>query len=116
LPSFASMHLDWSLDPRLPRVDPIQQPIYGLVQLLEASCGVRHSVFALCQRYGLERRSVYDMFNIFVAVGCCSKNSLDFVVWYGRGAAQWVLVAARDERRVLDPRLTLVELFPASRI
>ena len=106
--------LDSSLVTRLPRTDDLRQPIQDLVNELETSPENSHSVSALCQKYSIERRKLYDLFNVFASIGCCTKNGLDYIVWHGKAAAVPFLQQARDKRMTLDPRMTLVSLFPAN--
>ena len=100
--------------PRLPRTDDLRQPIQDLVNELESSRQNPHSVSALCQKYAIERRKLYDLFNVFASIGCCTKNGLDYIIWHGKAAAVPFIQRARDQRMTLDPRMTLVSLFPAN--
>lgn len=92
--------------------DVHRKVIKQIVDEMEGSIGTAQSLSNLCAKHALDKRRVYDLFNVFQAIGCCEKISHDLVLWYGKEKAKEYLAVKIREREILNSKQTLEELFP----
>jgi hypothetical protein len=86
--------------------------VQGIVAELEQHPGKWRSIPQLYRRHKIKQRRLYDVINIFTAIGCASRSGIDEIAWEGRDR---ILITLAEHKRSLnleDDTLTLVSLFP----
>jgi hypothetical protein len=89
--------------------------IQALVMQLERDTTKPHSIPQFCRRFQVKRRRLYDVINVFTAIGCATREGLDALMWHGRDQALTFLKEASGEMQIQNPDKTLGELFPTDR-
>jgi hypothetical protein len=86
--------------------------IQALVNELDGDANRVHSIPNFCRKFQVKRRRLYDVINVFTAIGCASRQGVDEIIWQGLGHALAHLkqTSARLEIQNLDK--PLAELFP----
>lgn len=69
-------------------------------------------ISTLSTRFAIKRRRLYDVINVFEAIGCCEKSGLDAVRWVGKENILVNLKSLKAQRGVHDRRKRLDDLFP----
>lgn len=69
-------------------------------------------ISTLSSRFAIKRRRLYDVINVFEAIGCCEKSGLDAVRWVGKENIIVNLRSLKIQRGVHDRRKHLDDLFP----
>jgi hypothetical protein len=72
-----------------------------------------HEIPRIYQKYQVKRRRLYDIVNVFLALGCATRIGADELIWHGRSG---IFTELRDEKTRLgidNDELSLVRLFPA---
>lgn len=88
--------------------------IQMLIQELEAYPRQTFAITLLSQKYMIKRRRLYDMINVFSAIGCCRKSGLDHMVWMGTEMFSQFLSQMKKSRGIDDKTKTLCDLFPVA--
>jgi hypothetical protein len=86
--------------------------IQALVKELERDANPTHSIPRFCRQFAVKRRRLYDVVNVFTAVGCANRKGTDEIEWFGRQAAVPRLTEICKEKDIHNYSKTLCELFP----
>jgi hypothetical protein len=70
------------------------------------------TIRSVSRRFGIKSRRLYDVFNVFISLGCCQKLDADGYAWHGLNQAPGRLREVRQLRGADDPRRSLADLFP----
>lgn len=84
-----------------------------LISELESHPNRVYMITELSSKYKIKRRRLYDVINVFSAIGVCKKSGLDHMVWNGTASVIAILESIRKKRGVDDPNNTLEDIFPA---
>jgi hypothetical protein len=84
-----------------------------MVSDLDRDPGRIHSFTGLHQRYQLRRRRVYDVINVFLGLGCSSRQGIDGLIWHGRPRVFSELRAEKARLGVDNFAIPLSTLFPS---
>jgi hypothetical protein len=101
-----------SADLRPPQNTKFRNAIHAIVNDLEKDPPCTHSFLHFHRRHQIKRRRLYDVINVFTAVGCATRLGNEEIVWHGRSRIFAELLRAKATARVDSP-LSLVQLFPA---
>ena len=93
--------------------DDLRVSIRAFVECLEQVPEHTRPITLLSNRFGIKRRRLYDVINVFESVGACRKSGLDTVKWLGLDNMKETLKVLRKERHIDDPTIPLEQLFPA---
>jgi hypothetical protein len=85
--------------------------ISRLVDALDRSPSEALTVAEMSRQFGIKLRRLYDIMNVFSAVGCCRKSETSCLFWLGRSQLPQFLTRIRSERQIDSPRTKLAELF-----
>jgi hypothetical protein len=104
------------LDPELPVDDKFKftSIIRSIIYELDADPVKKHSIVDLHHKYNIRQRRLYDLVNVFVAVGCATRESSTIVLWNGTQQILPNLFQERTKRGITNPFFTLRQLFPSS--
>jgi hypothetical protein len=97
---------------RPPQNTKFRNAIHAIVNDLEKDPPRTHSVVHLHRRHQIKRRRLYDVINVFTAVGCATRLGSEEIIWHGRSRIYSELSRAKETTRV-DSSLSLAELFPS---
>jgi hypothetical protein len=89
--------------------------IQALVNQLERDTNTPHSIPLFCRRFQVKRRRLYDVINVFTAIGCATRQGVDALLWHGRDRALEFMKETSGEMEVQNPEKTLCELFPTEK-
>jgi hypothetical protein len=70
------------------------------------------TIIALSRRYTIKPRRLYDVINVFIAVGSCHRSGIDGFTWLGLSQSLIRLRELRDLRGIDNPNRSLFDLFP----
>jgi hypothetical protein len=106
--------LDSALDlpPKKYQSTQFSNAIQSIVRELERDTSRVHSIPQLCRKYQVKRRRLYDVINVFTAIGCSSRNGSDQVTWHGRAQSLPSILSACREAEIHNPEKSLSDLFP----
>jgi hypothetical protein len=71
-----------------------------------------HEIPHIYQQYQVKRRRLYDILNVFIALGCATRSGIDELTWHGRSR---IFATLRDEKvriGINNDRMSLSRLFP----
>jgi hypothetical protein len=88
--------------------------ISSLIDELEASDPDSLSITDLSRRFAIKLRRLYDILNVFTALGCCRKSPNGGLTWTGRRHVTSFLREMRQLRGIDEPGKSLTELFPVA--
>lgn len=94
--------------------DELKLAIRCLVSYFESSRDSSHSIADLSKRFRIKRRRLYDIINVFEAIGFCQKPDLDRVSWNGRQNLMTIIENLATDTKLYDGGKTVSELFPVS--
>lgn len=94
--------------------DELRLSIQMLINDLEMQKNLTMGITYLATRFNIKRRRLYDVINVFTALGCCHKHGLDHVIWLGKEKCISQLAQIRKDKCIDDKDKTLQELFPAN--
>lgn len=86
--------------------------IRALVQRLEAGDKKNFKIWDLSREFNIKRRRLYDILNVFEAVGCCSKADIDEILWLGTGTVAGVIRSLASDKRIKNIEVRLGDIFP----
>ena len=66
--------------------DNFKNSIISLVMFTDMRPFCSFTMTFLCEKFNIQRRRLYDVINVFEAIGICQKTSVDTVMWIGRQA------------------------------
>ena len=66
--------------------DSFKMSIYNLVNFADMHSYTTFTMTFLCERFGFQKRRLYDVINVFESIGMCHKTTVDTVLWIGRFA------------------------------
>jgi hypothetical protein len=85
------------------------------IEDLERKPGESFKFASIAHDFGIKVRRVYDMINIFSAIGCCQKSGPEGVIWIGLSHIQGHLSDEGQSRGMDNPLANLLDLFPVTR-
>jgi hypothetical protein len=86
--------------------------IFRLVDELDQSPGSVFTVVILSRRFSIKVRRLYDIINVFTAIGCCQRTAGTGLAWSGLSQIPLFLRGVRRDREIDKPENTLARLFP----
>jgi hypothetical protein len=86
--------------------------IRNIVAELESSEAKIHSIPNLYHRHQMKRRRLYDVTNVFTAIGCAVRSGTDDIEWQGVSKILPHLLEAKQERQIINCEVRLSDLFP----
>lgn len=92
--------------------DELRISIRSLVKYLESSLASEHGITDLANRFRIKRRRLYDIINVFEAIGFCQKTDLDRVRWNGRGNIMSFIENVATDPELYNCHRTAGDLFP----
>jgi hypothetical protein len=101
-----------------PHLRPLQNTkfrnaVHSIVQSLDSVPSGIHSILGFHHRYQIKRRRLYDVVNVFAAIGCAVRINGEEIGWHGRDSIFPELVRLKTAASIDDSHLSLAELFPA---
>jgi hypothetical protein len=84
-----------------------------IVAELDNDPGKVHSIMELHQRHHLPRRRLYDVANIFCAIGCAARIDSNEFSWHGIASILPHLMAEKAKIKITNCDISLVSLFPS---
>jgi hypothetical protein len=97
---------------RPPQNTKFRNAINAIVSDLDKQSPSTHSISQLHSRHQIKRRRLYDVLNVFTAVGCATRPDSEAIVWQGRNRIFPELTRAKIAARIDSPQLSLALLFP----
>jgi hypothetical protein len=70
------------------------------------------TIVELSQRFMIKTRRLYDVINVFLALGCCARSGGDGFTWTSLKDSLPRLRELRQSRGIDDPSRNLTDLFP----
>ena len=92
--------------------DDLRASIQVFVKSLESTKDNTQTISTLSSRFTIKRRRLYDVINVFEAIGCCEKSGLDSVKWVGRDNIVINLQNLKEKRDIDNRNKKLEDLFP----
>jgi hypothetical protein len=86
--------------------------VEAIVRELDQHPGVHRSIPQLHKTHQIKRRRLYDVINIFTAIGCATRVGVDELVWGGRDKILEKFLEHKRSRGIDNTDLKLAELFP----
>jgi hypothetical protein len=105
-----------SMPQRLPKPHQKVQfsdAIQAIVNDLDQNSNRNHSIARLGQKYQVTRRRLYDVINVFTAIGCSTRKGTEEITWHDRDHALSELKEASRKKEIHNPDKSITELFPA---
>lgn len=96
------------------KVDEFLESIRLFVQYLEMNDG-EQSILNPSIAFGISRRRLYDIINVFESIGCCKKRRCDVVFWIGQSNIKNYFESLIKQRKLDNIDIPLEELFPAEK-
>lgn len=94
--------------------DELRNSIRNLVVHFESSKELEHGITDLAKRFGIKRRRLYDIINVFEAIEFCEKSDLDKVRWHGRQNIMAFIQKIATDPELYNTTKSVCELFPVS--
>jgi hypothetical protein len=82
------------------------------VSQLEKDPTKTHTIFQICDRYAITRRRLYDVINVFVAIGCVTRTGAEEFRWEGIQPVLPHLIEEKRKLQITKYNITLSQLFP----
>lgn len=96
------------------KIDEFLSSVRLFVQHLEMSDG-EQSILNPSIAFGISRRRLYDIVNVFESIGCCKKRRCDSIFWIGQSNIKNQFENLIQQRNLDNLSLSLEELFPAEK-
>lgn len=109
------MFIGYILPPKQKSSDDLKASIQALVHEFETTPFTAKAITQLSERYKIKRRRLYDVINVYTAIGCCQKSSLDHVIWLGKDRIIPEITKLRQLYRIDDEHLKLSDTYPVSK-
>jgi hypothetical protein len=99
------------------RARPLPNPqfrtaIQRLVADLDTHLDTQRSIPQLYTVHQIKRRRLYDIVNVFTAIGCGTRSGPDTMIWHGRHRILPQLSRLKTESGITDLSRSLNSLFP----
>ena len=94
------------------KIDEFLSSIKNFVQYLEKNDG-EQSIMNPSLSFGISRRRLYDVINVFESIGCCKKHRCDSIFWIGQSNIKNKFKQLVQERNIDNFSLSLEDLFPS---
>jgi hypothetical protein len=102
--------------PHPPEVSPKKTKfaavIRNIVAELESSEAKIHSIPNLYHRHQMKRRRLYDVTNVFTAIGCATRGGTDDIQWEGVSRILPRLLEEKQKLQITNCGVRLSDLFP----
>jgi hypothetical protein len=89
-----------------------RRAIQSMVAELDHNPNRTHETLRICEKSQVKRRRLYDVVNVFIALGCATRSGIDELVWHGRSRIFTNLREQRMRLGIDDDRASLSQLFP----
>jgi hypothetical protein len=86
--------------------------IHSIIVELEKERGRTHALSLLHQQHQIKRRRLYDITNVFTAVGCATRSTTEDIRWEGINRILPCLKAEKEKLGVANYATPLSTLFP----
>lgn len=86
--------------------------VEAIVRELDQHIGAPRSIPQLHKTHQIKRRRLYDVINIFTAIGCATRAGADELVWTGRDRILDTLLEYKRSLGIDNAERKLAELFP----
>jgi hypothetical protein len=83
-----------------------------IVAELENERGKVHAIPLLIRQHQIKRRRLYDVTNVFIAIGCATRSGPDDIRWEGVSEIMPRLLQEKGRLNLLNYQIKLAELFP----
>jgi hypothetical protein len=103
-----------ALEPSVDNTFKLTSIIRAITSELDAHPTREYTITDLHRKYKLRRRRLYDVVNIFDAIGCATRASSTTVLWNGSAKILPCLFEQRTKHEIMNSTLTLKQMFPAS--
>ena len=68
--------------------DSFRSSIHSFVRKANFDHYPSYTMTQMCHEFGFHKRRLYDVINVFEAIGCCKKTSVDTIMWTGLESIQ----------------------------
>ena len=92
--------------------DELKTCIQNLVRYLDNSQTPTFGIASLSRQFKIKRRRLYDILNVFEAIGFCHKTDLDKLEWKGRDNLESAIRAISADPMIYNPSSKLADIFP----
>jgi hypothetical protein len=111
---FPSAPLGLAPPPVKPGQPNLKEQITLLISELDSHMQQPVAISLLSTRFMIKTRRLYDIINIFSALGCCRRSGLAHLIWMGRAQIPAFVSELRRLRDVDNAERMLCDLFPVS--
>lgn len=94
--------------------EELRNSIKLLVNELEQHPKQVFKITDLSNKYNIPRRRLYDVINVFSALGVCQRAGLDHMIWNGTSCAMPVLNTIKSRQSINDKAKSLSSIFPVN--
>lgn len=95
--------------------DKHREKILMLIEEFEKNPSKTIAITRISDNFGIKRRRLYDIINVFSSIGCCQRSCLDHVQWLGKDKIYQEIHKQIDEREIYNPKLKLKDIFPINK-
>jgi hypothetical protein len=92
-------------------VESFRTAITAFVLMAESDFPSSYPIRAIINRFGFQQRRLYDVTNVLVAIGCCTKISADSIFWHGLSRIRPTLLQIQSHVRVDNTYAPLDEII-----
>jgi hypothetical protein len=100
---------EWTVSPQKLK---FAAKIRVIVSQLESMRGKSHPILSLIRQHQVKRRRLYDVTNVFTAIGCAARCGVDDIRWEGVGRILPHLRQEKERLNVGNYKIPLADLFP----
>jgi hypothetical protein len=75
----------------------------------------RYEISVIRELYRFQKRRLYDVINVLVAIGCCSKALPEAIEWHGLEKVPETVAKLRQSVRMVKGKADLYSIIPAGR-
>jgi hypothetical protein len=97
---------------RTPSTTKFRTVVQAVLAELDQHVGERWSVGQLQKRHQIKHRRLYDVVNVFTALGCASRVNGDEILWHGRDQIITKLLQEKEAMNIGRYDVPLATLFP----
>jgi hypothetical protein len=104
--------------PSDPTDDQIDKPlesfrvsIASFVAMAESDFPTSNSIRSIITQFGFQQRRLYDVTNVLIAIGCCTKISPESIFWHGLSRIRPTLLKIQSQVRVDHSYAPLEEII-----
>jgi hypothetical protein len=91
---------------------PFDQTIQAVVSRLERTLSRTHAIVDIERSFKIKRRRIYDLMNVFFAIGCAERSGHDAITWLGMAGIVPCFLKEKKAMMIHNYDLCLTQLFP----